>query len=93
MSNNEVLSLNKQLYNDFTIEELEKRYELDPFLLRDLFSLGFSGAGDNNAALCASKGGACSDLVCACDNGYDSGCACKKISSCPELSCGCNHYS
>ena len=91
MRNQEILSLNETLYDEFIIEELEERYETDPLFLSNIFNL----ANTENGVLsvtCSYKKTDCNDLVCACDSGYNSGCACNKIPACPELTCGCNHH-
>ena len=84
----ELYSLNERLYDEFLIEELDKRQETDPLFLSHLFSLANIQNGSLDI-LCAYKKTDCNDLVCACDSGYNLGCACKKIPSCPELVCGC----
>lgn len=61
----EICALNNSLFNEFQIEELEKRFETDPLILTHLFNWGTTD-----------------------DNSYVTGCACRKIESCPELKCG-----
>lgn len=61
----EITPLNKNLFNEFKIEELEERYETDPLMLLHLFGLN---AEESENTL--------------------RGCACNKISDCPELECG-----
>lgn len=65
----EIVSLTEKLFNEFSIQELEKRYETDPLLLNNLFQIGFAENGDETMTR---------------------GCSCKKIGSCPTLTCGCD---
>jgi hypothetical protein len=41
-----VVPLNRKLYNEFSIQELEKRLETDPLLLSSLFGIGLSSDDD-----------------------------------------------
>lgn len=87
-----IISLNDNLFNEFSIEELEERFETDPFLLTSLFSLGQPSNNDNGVTLCLCRtASSCSDLTCACQGGHDgSGCSYKNLGSCPELNCTCD---
>lgn len=60
-------SLNKKIFNEFTIQELEERLETDPLLLSNLFHLGLSDSGETSAEArgCAcNKIQSCPELKC-----------------------------
>lgn len=80
----EIISLNNKLFKEFTIQELEERFETDPLFLNTLFNIGALSLS------CNSKGVSCITLQCGCNEEYGGGCACKKISACPILQCGCD---
>ncbi|GEM_PF-471794 len=86
-----LISLNQNLFNEFSIEELEDRFETDPLLLNNLFNIGFSADGEGLELFCAcNKISNCPDLVCGCNGGWSDSCACDNIKNCPELTCGCD---
>ncbi len=50
----EMIPLNQNLFNEFSIQELEERLETDPLLLSNLFNLGLST--DSEAAVAGDCG-------------------------------------
>jgi hypothetical protein len=90
VNDKEIIPLNHRLYLEFSIQELESRLETDPFLINNLFSVGFDSAG--NVLLCSCNNiQDCSELTCGCNSGWSDTCACDEITSCPNLGCGCNY--
>lgn len=75
VSETEITSLNGNLLNEFSIEELEARYETDPLMLSHLFGLvRYQGSGD-------------ADLLSDSD-GCEKCKHCEKCDYC--IKCGCN---
>jgi hypothetical protein len=57
---NEIISLNEPLYDEFYVQELESRLETDPLIgggLIDLFSSNESAAAPGCVVYCGSDGG------------------------------------
>lgn len=74
----EILPLNQNLFNEFSIQELEERLETDPFLLNNLFNLN---QYDVMGCSCNKIGG-CPELTCGCDGGK------QPCNHCPLQLCG-----
>ncbi|MDR2408564.1 MAG: hypothetical protein LBE13_10715 [Bacteroidales bacterium] len=83
--NDEIIAINNKLYNEFSIQELEERLEMDPFFISSLFN-----AGINMISCSCNNIQDCTDLPCGCNSGWSNTCACDDIVSCPNLGCGCN---
>lgn len=95
VSEAEITSLNGNLLNEFSIEELETRYETDPLMLSHLFGIVSTDNADISATGCICKGIKCPELecvckgelsVCACD-GVREGDTCPVKATCPEYDC------
>ncbi len=86
-NNEEIVPLNNKLFNEFAIEELEERYETDPFVLTSLFNLGHGIDADNSIMGCSCKSlSDCPHLTCVCDGpGTDDGGGCGFCSPICEL--------
>ncbi len=90
VSEAEITSLNGNLLNEFSIEELEARYETDPLMLSHLFGLTSDNHADISGCVCRKVDtGNCPELICIC-HGYEPSCQCEELCfiKCPELSCG-----
>ncbi len=67
VSEKEITSLNGNLLNEFSIEELEARYETDPLMLSHLFGLVDSDQTDSARGCECRKLTSCPNLQCLCD--------------------------
>lgn len=64
----EIISLNKTLFNEFQIEELEKRFETDPLMLSHLFNFGNVDDDSLTRGCACNKIENCPELKCGTRN-------------------------
>lgn len=78
----EIISLNENLFNEFTVDELEVRLETDPLLLSNLFSLGADDVASTYGDCGCKKIGNCPHLECGCNGNTPpppAPCSCKGV--------------
>lgn len=70
--NDEIISLNDNVLNDFDIEELEARYETYPLMFSHIFGLSPVNDDIDGQCLC-NKLKDCPELTCLCKGGFECG--------------------
>lgn len=83
VSETEITSLNGNLLNEFSIEELEARYETDPLMLSHLLGLVDSEQIDSARGCECRKLTSCPNLQCLCD-GEKIECNCNGVKEAPD---------
>jgi hypothetical protein len=78
--NEEIISLNTDLYDDFFVQELESRLETDPLTLGGLLEL-FGDCNDYYSCT-----GHCNDSAGGCSN------MCEERTSCTQMGCAELHF-
>lgn len=81
-----IVSINDNLFNEFSIEELEERLETDPFLLSSLFNLGHPSNAESEVMGCSCKNlNSCPQLACVCDGPGTNDSGCSGLSICSPV--------